>query len=110
VAPVPGSGTFSRTGDASRQARLVVVRADASREEAWLVWHGPPDLSTIDLLAHLQLVCRRQGDRLHLEDVSEALAGLLHLSGLRAQLERQPERGEQPLSLEEGMDAGDSVP
>jgi hypothetical protein len=84
---------------AGRQARLVIIRADGSRDTAWLVGHGPPDLSAIDVLARLLLVCRRQGDRMHLEDVSAALGGLLDLSGLRAQFEREPEPGEQPFRL-----------
>jgi hypothetical protein len=95
---------------AGQHARLVIVRADGSRDTAWLVGHGPPDLGAIDVLARLLLVCRRQGDRLHLEDVSAALAGLLDLSGLRAQFEREPEPGEQPLRLQEGVDTGNSVP
>ena len=91
-------------------ARLVIVRADGSDDVAWLSGLGPPDLSTVDTLARLQLVCRRGGDRLRLEEVSDALGGLLELIGLRREFERQAESGEELLGLEEGMDAGDSVP
>jgi hypothetical protein len=106
--PVPAAPPAAR--EAARHTRLVIVRADGSRDTAWLVGHGPPDLSAIDVLARLLLVCRRQGDGLHLEEVSAALAGLLDLSGLRAQFEWEPELGEQPLGLQEGMDTGNPVP
>ena len=91
-------------------ARLVIIRADGSHDVAWLFGPGPPDLRTVDTLARLQLVCRRGGDRLRLEEVSDALGGLLELSGLRREFERQPESREELFGLEEGMDAGDSVP
>jgi hypothetical protein len=91
-------------------ARLVIFRADGSHDVAWLFGLGPPDLSTVDTLARLQLVCRRGGDNLRLEEVSGALAGLLELSGLRREFERQPESGEKPLGFKEGMDAGDPIP
>jgi hypothetical protein len=91
-------------------ARVVIARADGRRDMAWLVANGPPDLGTVNTLARLQLACRRRGDQVRLEKVSRALAELLELTGLRAQFERQPELGEEPVRLEEGMDPGDPVP
>lgn len=110
--------TLSRTEppnspDAGRDdllARVVIFRADGSRDLAWLVGDGPPDLGTVNTLARLQLACRRGGDRVLLEKVSRTLAELLELAGLRAQFEWQPEPGEEPLRLQEGMDPGDPVP
>jgi hypothetical protein len=91
-------------------ARVVIFRADGSRDIAWLVGDGSPDLGTVNTLARLQLACRRGGDRVRLEKVSRTLAELLELTGLRAQFERQPELGEETVRLEEGMDPGDPVP
>ncbi len=91
-------------------ARVVIFRADGSRDIAWLVGDGLPDLGTVNTLARLQLACRRGGDRVFLEKVSRTLAELLELTGLRAQFDRQPELGEEPVRLEEGMDPGDPVP
>jgi hypothetical protein len=108
--PLAGQGASSATEPDQFMARLVIMRADGSYDVAWLVGPGPPDISTVDTLARLQLVCRRGGDRVRLEGVSEALAGLLELSGLRAQFEWEPELREEPLGLEEGVDAGDPVP
>jgi hypothetical protein len=91
-------------------ARLVIVRRDGSREVACLVGPGRPDLGVIETLARLQLVCRRGGDRLHLEEVSAPLGELLELTGLRREFERQAEGGEEFLRFEEGMDPGNAVP
>jgi hypothetical protein len=91
-------------------ARLVIDRADGSRELAWLVCDGAPDLTAVDALARLQLACRRGGDRLRLDQVSQRLEQLLELSGLGREFERQAEGGEQPGRLQEGVDPGDTVP
>jgi hypothetical protein len=68
-------------------ARLVVERADGRIDVAWLAWQGAPDFATVEILARLQLFCRRGGGRLRLEEVSGRLAELLELSGLRPELE-----------------------
>jgi hypothetical protein len=86
------------------------VRQDGSCEVAYLVGHGLPDLGVVDTLARLQLVCRRAGDRLQLEEISAPLADLLELTGLRREFERQAEGGEELLHLEEGVDPGNAVP
>jgi hypothetical protein len=86
------------------------VRQDGSCEVAYLVGHGLPDLGVVDTLARLQLVCRRAGDRLQLEEISAPLADLLELTGLRREFERQTEGGEELLHLEEGVDPGNAVP
>jgi hypothetical protein len=90
-------------------ARIVIDRADGSSDVMWLRWEGTLDITAVDALARLQLVCRRAGDRLRLEEVSAALAELLELSGLRREFEWQPEGREEPLRFQKGMDTGDSV-
>ena len=91
-------------------ARLVIVRRDGSRDVADLVGPGRPDLGVVETLARLQLVCRRSGDRLHLEEVTAPLEQLLELTGLRREFEWQPKGGEELLRFEEGVDPGNTVP
>jgi hypothetical protein len=67
-----------------RWGQLVVVGADGSRQVVPLAGEGPPDLAVVEGLARLQLLTRRAGGRMWLEDVSPALAELLDLAGLRA--------------------------
>ena len=64
--------------------QLVVAGADGSRQVVPLAGAGPPDLAVVEGLARLQLMIRRAGGRMWLEDVSPALAELLDLAGLRA--------------------------
>jgi hypothetical protein len=53
-----------------------------------------PDLGAVDDLARLALVAKRLGARLKLAEVTPELADLLELTGLRVEVERQPEGGE----------------
>ncbi len=79
-----------------------------------------PDLATVEGLARLGLTARRAGCRLHLEEVSMALAELLELAGLSRELGvppasarevvRQAKAGEDPLGVQEGVDATDETP
>lgn len=62
---------------------------------------GPPDISTVDLLARLALQARRLGVELVVEDVSEELAGLLGLAALPFEVRGKAEHGEQPVGLED---------
>jgi anti-anti-sigma regulatory factor len=71
----------------------------------------PADLTTIDVLARLQLAARRCGCELRLCHASAELRGLLELAGLDGvlalELERQPEEREQRLGVEEERQLGD---
>jgi hypothetical protein len=61
-------------------------------------------------LAQLQLVCRRAGGHMYLEEVAAQLDELLDLTGLGRQVGWQAESGEEPVGLEERVDPGDAVP
>ncbi|MET9387333.1 STAS domain-containing protein [Streptomyces sp. NPDC002928] len=68
---------------------------------------GPPGLGAVDLLARLELAARRAGGRIRLRDPDPALRALLHLVGLRFELEGQPEQREPPLRVEEEVEPGE---
>ncbi len=72
---------------------MVIFRADGSRDIAWLVATGPPDLGTVNTLARLQLACRRGGDRVRLEKVSRTLAELLELTAYALSSSGSPNSG-----------------
>ncbi|MFB8776919.1 STAS domain-containing protein [Streptomyces broussonetiae] len=69
---------------------------------------GPPGLTTVDLLARLQLTAKRSGGHIRLRDPSPALRALLGLVGLRFEMEGQPEQREPPLGVQEAMEPGDA--
>ena len=96
--------------DSALWARMVVAAADGTRLTVPLAGDGPPDLAVVEALARFQLMARRAGDRVWLEDVSTALGDLLDLAGLRRQMIRQPERREQARGVQEEVQADDSVP
>lgn len=79
--------------------------APARRPLACDARHVPADVASVDLLARLQLRCRRRGRELRLHGVSPELAGLLRLAGLAETLgvepRRQPEEREERLGVEE---------
>jgi hypothetical protein len=64
-------------------------------------------MATVDVLARLQLLARRKGGTLVVEDLCGELADLLDLAGLRRQVGGQAEGGEDPLGVEEAVEAGD---
>lgn len=68
---------------------------------------GPPGLTTVDVLARLQLAARRAGGRIRLRDPDPALRALLGLVGIRLEVEGQPEEREPPLRVEEAVEPGD---
>ncbi len=82
-------------------ARMVVADSDGTRRVLLLTGHGPPDLAVVDALARFQLMTRRAGGRMWLEEVSPALAELLDLSGLRREMGGQPEGREETLGVQE---------
>lgn len=73
-----------------RWGQLVVADADGSHQVVLLAGEGPPDLAVVEGLARLQLMIRRAGGRMWLEDVSPALAELLDLAGLRRAMAGPP--------------------
>ena len=68
---------------------------------------GPPGLTTVDVLARMQLAARRAGGRIRLRDPDPALRALLGLVGLAFEVEGQPEQREPPLRVEEAVEPGD---
>ncbi|WP_158681099.1 STAS domain-containing protein [Streptomyces viridochromogenes] len=68
---------------------------------------GPSGLTTVDLLARLQLAARRAGGRIRLRDPDPALRALLDLVGLRFEVEGQAEEREPALGVEEAVEPGD---
>jgi hypothetical protein len=89
---------------------MVVAASDGTHLAIPLAGDGPPDLAVIEALARFQLMARRAGDRVWLEDVSAALGDLLDLAGLRRQVIGQAEDREQTLSVQEEVQPGDAVP
>ena len=71
-----------------------VVRCD-------LRGQGAPDLRAVDDVAQFALLARRLGSALVLADVDPGLGGLLELVGLRVEVKREPEPGEEPHWVEE---------
>ncbi|WP_328769090.1 STAS domain-containing protein [Streptomyces sp. NBC_00286] len=71
---------------------------------------GPPGLTTVDVLARLQLAARRAGGRIRLRDPDAALSGLLGLVGISLEVEGQPEEREPPLRVEEAVEPHDPAP
>ena len=76
------------------------------------VLEGPtaPDIGAVDDVARLALMAKRLGGGLVLTDVSADLRALVELTGLVVEMQREPERGEQALGVqqvEEERHAGD---
>ncbi|HKA98560.1 MAG TPA: hypothetical protein VKD66_20020 [Streptosporangiaceae bacterium] len=93
-----------------RWARMVVVAADGTHWKVPLAGEGPPDLAFVAALARFQLIVRRAGGRVWLEDVSSPLAELLDLAGLRREVGGQPEGREQALGVQEEVKPNDAAP
>lgn len=87
--------------------RMVFVGPDGRPERTELLEGvGSPDLSAVDVVAHRALAAARVGCRLVLADLEPGLDDLLRLAGLPVDMDGQPERGEQPLRVEEGQEEG----
>ena len=65
---------------------MVTADADGTHHVMPLAGHGPPDLTVVEALARWQLLTRRAGGRMWLEDLSPELAELLDLAGLREEM------------------------
>jgi hypothetical protein len=72
-----------------RWASMVTADADGTRHLVPLAGDGPPDLAVVEALARYQLMIRRAGGRMWLQDLSPDLAELLDLVGLRGQMTGQ---------------------
>jgi len=85
--------------------RWCLVRVEdasgALRTETWLAGAGTPGLAVVDEVARLLLGARRAGHCARIEAMVPALDELVALAALPVEVRRQPERGEQPLRLEE---------
>ena len=75
---------------------MVTADADGTHHVVPLAGDGPPDLAVVEALARCQLMARRAGGRMWLEDLSPELAELLDLTGLREEMTGQP--GPEPYS------------
>jgi hypothetical protein len=73
-----------------RWARMVVACPDGTHRELLLAGEGPPDLAVVEIVARCQLLARRAGGRIWLEEMSPALAELLDLAGLLDQMGPPP--------------------
>jgi hypothetical protein len=92
-----------------RWARVVVVGPDGTQRVALLTGEGPPDLAVVATLARWQLMARRTGGRMWLEEVSPALAELLDLAGLSREVGGQAEGREDALDIQERVDPRDTT-
>ncbi|MFD5076065.1 STAS domain-containing protein [Streptomyces sp. NPDC058371] len=68
---------------------------------------GPPGLTTVDILARLELAARRAGGRIRLRNPHPGLRGLLDLVGLRFESEGQTEEREPAGGVQEAVEPGD---
>jgi hypothetical protein len=72
---------------------MVMATADGTHHVVPLAGDGPPDLAVVEALAWCQLITRRAGGRMWLEEVSPGLAELLDLTGLRGELTGRADPG-----------------
>jgi hypothetical protein len=106
--------------------RLSMVTPDGRVRAVWLLsGPGRPDLAAVDDIARLAVVASRRRERLFLLDVAPDLGALIRLAGLpvdvgglaadvadletenlRIEMERQPERREQAVVVEEVEEEG----
>jgi hypothetical protein len=82
-------GVLTQVAGMVRWARLVVAEADGTHRVVPLAGDGPPDLAVVEALARYQLMTRRAGGRMWLEELSPDLAELLDLTGLRQEMTGQ---------------------
>lgn len=82
--------------------RVTLVAPGGSELERFVLGGpGPPDFGAVDGVARLTLLAGRLGGGIVLAEVSPALKVLLHLAGLRLQMEGEAELGEKPLGIQE---------
>lgn len=89
--------------------RVVLLGPDGVEIAGWvLTGRGAPDLSVVERLARIQLAARRAGGRIQVHGMSDELADLLDVVGLRREVGGEPEGGEE-VGVEEGVEFGDPV-
>jgi hypothetical protein len=82
--------------------RVTVVGPDrAALASGVLEGTGIPDIGAVDDVARLALLAKRLGGALVLAEVVPGLQALLELTGLRVEVEREPEGGEQSLGVDQ---------
>ncbi len=85
-----------------RWCRLTVTERDGKvLARVVLQGAGAPGLGAVDDVARMALWAGRLGGTVVLRDVAPQLAELLGLSGLRVEVQGEPEGGEQALVVEE---------
>jgi hypothetical protein len=90
--------------------RIVFVGPTGSEVAAWVIeGPDPPDLAVVEAVARLQLLARRYGGCIELQELNADLAMLLEFVGLAGELGREPEGGEDALGVEERVEPGDPV-
>jgi hypothetical protein len=96
--------------------RIVIVDSAGCPVAAWDLAAGLPDLAAVEALAQCQLMARRRGGRMLLQDVSAELAALLDLTGLLdvvglgRQVGGEAEAREEGTGVEEEVQSGDPWP
>src|SRR5438876_10477228 len=115
------SGARSRLTHVPRRVtrtRVVLVRGGVEVATWPLTTDGPPDMSTVEALARLQLHARRLGCAVRLRDAGERLWELLDLAGLArvvatagglvVEVGGEAEGGEE-VGVEEGVEPRDPI-
>ena len=90
-------------------ATIVLTRRGDEISTWTLMGTEPVDLGLVDEVARWQLAARRLGCSIWLRDADRHLLDLLELVGLRVEVCRQPECGEQ-VRVEEAVEPGDPIP
>ncbi|MBL1081328.1 STAS domain-containing protein [Streptomyces actinomycinicus] len=106
VLMLPGPVSRDRVTDLCAELRELLENGGAGVVVCDVGGLGPPGLAAVDLLARLELTARRAGGRIRLRDPGPALLALLHLVGLRFQVEGQVEEREPALGVEEEVEPG----
>jgi ABC-type transporter Mla MlaB component len=115
VVTIGGPVTPGHVDGACAELRGVLIARDPERVVCDVAQVRRPDAATVDLLARLALIARRQGRQMALAGVpfelSDLLAflGLGEIPGLGRDPQWLPERGEDALDVEEEGDPGDPV-
>jgi hypothetical protein len=82
--------------DVEAWCRVAFVASGGSKLGSWEVRGlGAPDLAVVDGLARLQLLARRLGGSIRLQEVCEELGELLDLAGLGREMGGEPKGREE---------------
>ena len=102
-------GRLPVVSDPQRWCRILVVGADGvALVDHVLEGVGDPDIDAVGHVAQVALLATRRDGVVLLREVSDAMRDLLELAGfelrLRVEVERESERGEQPVGIERGQE------